>query len=111
VVFEADCDKIKLQKMSYDVIFVASSSLRQSIDVTKITSQKVSILDLPSIKIFMRKLFIKNAVPRTNYTQLRQLRSLKESQPAPERSRGCISFNSIFIDKKGAFVSFIDLNY
>jgi len=47
VVFEADCDEIKLQKISYDVIFVTSSSLCQPNDVTKITSQNFSILALP----------------------------------------------------------------
>jgi len=39
MVFQAYCDEIKLQKFSYDVIFVTSSSLRQPNDVTKITSQ------------------------------------------------------------------------
>jgi len=44
VVFQADCGKIELQKISYDVIFVMLSLLRQPNDVTKITSQKFSIL-------------------------------------------------------------------
>jgi len=39
VIFQADCDEIELQKISYDVIFATSSLLRQSNDVTKITSQ------------------------------------------------------------------------
>jgi len=37
VVFQVDCDEIELQKISYDVIFVTSSQLRQPIDVTKIS--------------------------------------------------------------------------
>jgi len=52
VVFQADCDEIELQKkISYGVIFVTSSPLRQSNDATKITSQNFSILAPPPIKI------------------------------------------------------------
>jgi len=51
VVFQADGVKIELPKISYDVIFVTSSPLHQPNDVTKITSQKFSILAPSSIKI------------------------------------------------------------
>jgi len=39
VVFQADCYEIELQKISYDVIFVTSSSVHQPNDVTQITSK------------------------------------------------------------------------
>jgi len=38
VVFQADCDEIELQKISYDVVFVTLSPLRQP-NNTKITPQ------------------------------------------------------------------------
>jgi len=38
LVFQADCDEIELQKISYGIILVTSSPLRQRNDVTKITS-------------------------------------------------------------------------
>jgi len=44
VVFQADCDEIELQKISYDVISVTSSSIRQSNEITEITSQNVTNL-------------------------------------------------------------------
>jgi len=64
---------------------------------------------------FMLKLFIKNTVPRTNYTQLHQLGGLRERWKLYQwglwRSPGSFSFNSISFWQKGAFVSFIDLNH
>jgi len=47
VVFQTDYNKIKLQKISYGVIFVMSSSLRHRKIVTKITSQDFFHFGLP----------------------------------------------------------------
>jgi len=59
VAFQANCDEIELQKkISYDVIFVTSSPLRQPNDVTKITSQ-FSIFGPPNQNFWLRRsLFI-----------------------------------------------------
>jgi len=59
------------------------------------------------IKSIYAKMFIKNTVPRTNYTQLHKLGGLGERwklrQRGPGQSAESFSFNSIFIDKKDAF--------
>jgi len=52
----------------------------------------------------MRKLFINNIEPRTNYTQLHQLEVWGSAESSFNGVRsgatGSFSFNSIFIDKK-----------
>jgi len=66
VIFQAECDEIEVQKISYDVIFVTLLPLRQPNDITKITSQKFSILGPPNQNFWLRQcartvfVFVKN---------------------------------------------------
>jgi len=73
--------------------------------------------------VFKKKFLINNIYAKTVYKkgstshELHSITSVKGlierwklPQQGPGRSPGSFSFNCIFIDKKGAFWSFIDLN-